>query len=1577
VANDKKFIAKNGIQGLDASVFTSITTSGKVGVGTASPVAGLDVLGTSGYTGTIHNHLYASGEGVRIFGKEATLDLLGEDGGDHASSVYFRNGTEGFAWINDPDSDSFQLRSFTSTGNDFNAHGTGSAISNLVSILDIGKTGDVGIGTDAPGEKLDVNGDVRVRGSGSTMAGTTVANASLLVGSSSVGIGIDDNEIVSSGSSLYIGPVSGFATIFREGNVEHMRVNNGGNVGIGTNSPLADLHVEGNAVIGTITGYETTHPGESGATLHVHNTATDGADTDGAVNFGDETQVIISTGAIDGGPQGYQGSLWFGTSDHPAGGSELDAGTQWNWKVAGIASKTDQDTGSQNVSYGNLEFYTKGLNNTSDAALAMIIDESQNVGIGTTSPLAMLDIKGNTTTYDGMAKIYLTDSNSNSNSRNWSIGNGGSAFGNLTFAVSAAKDGVAGDGTSINAMVIDNTGNVGIGNPAPDAKLTIGVDNSSSNVGYIRLRGHNTLEGNIYKSANYGIHMDTDSNSQGIRIDGGKLVLGMTGNVGIGTDDPKKQLHVLGGTGDSNSTTIRLGAAVDTDTNHTPKIELAETVDSSSNMHYGFSITGDGASTNNLLFRSHDNSTGGTIALSIDRATANVGIGTNDAGDDKLYVTGGRSRFEVQNVPNGAIGSNATAVIEATEAQIQLLGVDTGSWASNIVLTNAPASGNNKHWTMHHTPASNGRAANALQFRYLETNVGVYIGGDGTGTASETKMTIENGGNVGIATEAPSNVLHVHGSDSGITVSSDASDRPHIRLVNGTTEMLRISANNTYAAIGTPTDAQHFMVFKNDFIGTNTQTAPNAQIHIGTATAEGTAANPALQIGGANTYRLGFYTEAELGIIDAANGDNGLAIHTKTIGEAVRIDANGQVGIGTNNPLSDLHIHGDNNRLAFGAVTSNLAAQHRIEFWETATTATGADANGSIEYDGSTSYGGDGAILIRGYTTAAGQINGGGGQNSVIAGFSRSNNSFFTGKVGVGTNTPEHEVHIYNSTANGGNTAIKVHNANGSNAAAVILEGARTSDGADITQMLMKNSGNSVANIRAERRGVDGADLTFWTSAAGSGSVLTKYMTIDDAGRVGIGQGDPDSKFHLVDGNNTARLGDLDGNSTMSFRMSDSSTQPVEVQAFSNTLKLRTTPSGGVMTDRVTIDDNGQVGIGTGSPSSLLNLYKAAASPVLLTLHNYQSDINGGGFTQGSFIDFKMTDDNATFTPQVRIGMVIGDSDGGDGGIPSEGSGNFQIYTGNGTDASGGGNLDLHSRFGQNGRLKIFTPGNTTDGTYYSTLTINNTGSSTWSRIRFDRSGVARWGLALGTDDKFRISNLYTNGSTATPDDNCLVIDNNSDVGMGTGSPGAKLHVYGQAWFQSDSGMRVLSATSNPTLGANIYFSDQMPGQSQTGFIRYKHADGSVVAGSNEQMIFGGDQPVSDFLFEGDVHSTGDVVAYFSDPRLKDFHGNITGALDKVNSLGGYYFTENELAKEIGYRNDRMQVGVNADEVEAVLPEVVTTALVNENISQDKVRDYKTVKYEKMVPLLIEAIKELTEQNMEMKQRLDKLEGEA
>ena len=68
--------------------------------------------------------------------------------------------------------------------------------------------------------------------------------------------------------------------------------------------------------------------------------------------------------------------------------------------------------------------------------------------------------------------------------------------------------------------------------------------------------------------------------------------------------------------------------------------------------------------------------------------------------------------------------------------------------------------------------------------------------------------------------------------------------------------------------------------------------------------------------------------------------------------------------------------------------------------------------------------------------------------------------------------------------------------------------------------------------------------------------------------------------------------------------------------------------------------------------------------------------------------------------------------------------------------------------------------------------------------------------------------------------------------------------------------------------------------------------------------------------------------------------------------MNGYYFTENDTARSLGYNNTRRQVGLSAQEVNEVLSEIVTEAPIDPT--------YMTVWYEKAVPLLVEAIKELT-----------------
>jgi hypothetical protein len=100
----------------------------------------------------------------------------------------------------------------------------------------------------------------------------------------------------------------------------------------------------------------------------------------------------------------------------------------------------------------------------------------------------------------------------------------------------------------------------------------------------------------------------------------------------------------------------------------------------------------------------------------------------------------------------------------------------------------------------------------------------------------------------------------------------------------------------------------------------------------------------------------------------------------------------------------------------------------------------------------------------------------------------------------------------------------------------------------------------------------------------------------------------------------------------------------------------------------------------------------------------------------------------------------------------------------------------------------------------------------------------------------------------------------------------------------------------------------------------------------------------------GEIRATNNITAYYSDDRFKTNLGNIPAALAKVMALNGFYYEANELAQSYGYEK-KSEIGVSAQQVQAILPEVVAPAPIDEN--------YLTVRYERLVPLLIEAIKEL------------------
>jgi hypothetical protein len=108
----------------------------------------------------------------------------------------------------------------------------------------------------------------------------------------------------------------------------------------------------------------------------------------------------------------------------------------------------------------------------------------------------------------------------------------------------------------------------------------------------------------------------------------------------------------------------------------------------------------------------------------------------------------------------------------------------------------------------------------------------------------------------------------------------------------------------------------------------------------------------------------------------------------------------------------------------------------------------------------------------------------------------------------------------------------------------------------------------------------------------------------------------------------------------------------------------------------------------------------------------------------------------------------------------------------------------------------------------------------------------------------------------------------------------------------------------------------------------------------------------------GEIRATNNITAYYSDDRLKNNLGNIPNALDLVKTLNGFYYEANQTAVDLGYEVKR-EVGVSAQQVQAIMPEVVAPAPIDDK--------YLTVRYERLVPLLIEAIKELEAQVAELK----------
>ena len=141
--------------------------------------------------------------------------------------------------------------------------------------------------------------------------------------------------------------------------------------------------------------------------------------------------------------------------------------------------------------------------------------------------------------------------------------------------------------------------------------------------------------------------------------------------------------------------------------------------------------------------------------------------------------------------------------------------------------------------------------------------------------------------------------------------------------------------------------------------------------------------------------------------------------------------------------------------------------------------------------------------------------------------------------------------------------------------------------------------------------------------------------------------------------------------------------------------------------------------------------------------------------------------------------------------------------------------------------------------------------------------------------------------------------------------------------------------------------------------ILFKGTDASTtITALTLDMSEGGNAQFLGNISGSQIEASGDVIAFgSSDRRLKDNITPISEPLNKLSKVGGYTFIWND--KQDAYKGK--DVGVIAQEIEEILPEVVTT----------RGTGYKAVKYEKIVPLLIESIKELQKKVEDIEKNCD------
>jgi hypothetical protein len=430
----------------------------RLGIGTTSPETKLDVYGTSNTYLTVRNSGGGNKAGIRMYGGSAGISHI---------------------WHDDTETNPPGIHFGTSAD---------IATTPTTQLYIKGSNGNVGIGTTSPGHNLVV-GD----GTQNTESRFYFGDGSY---TSASGYGLymsrtfsyirpvtDESQTLNIGAlNSAWGTISNNALLhtFGKDSTEFMRINSSGNVGIGTASPQAKLHIGPDSLVSGYTPDRSTlaiSDITNGGQLVIRGQSPriwlDGTAGGNGEIYLDNTNLTFQSGnpTSQGGSTMYlksDGNVGIGTTSpesklHVSTTTNvitplltLHNNTSTNGSVAGasidfVASSVTSAIGARIIStrvaagaHMDLRFHTQR------DQFAMIIDTSRNVGIGTTSPGSLLHVEGSRTTAAFQANQTGTGVIAN-------FKQGGSS-----------------------KVLIDNSGNVGIGTTSLSSKLQVAGSTQST-----------------------------------------------------------------------------------------------------------------------------------------------------------------------------------------------------------------------------------------------------------------------------------------------------------------------------------------------------------------------------------------------------------------------------------------------------------------------------------------------------------------------------------------------------------------------------------------------------------------------------------------------------------------------------------------------------------------------------------------------------------------------------------------------------------------------------------------------------------------------------------------------------------------------------------------------------------------------------------------------------------------------------------------------------------------------------------------------------------------------------------------